>query len=237
MNCSKCDCYFPSTEKICPVCGGVKFNSKLLNYTSVIFGATIFFLLLCLLSPLIGFIVIPILLVIVLSDFNKNYSNALGNGGYFLTEKTLKFKEKINHKASGLTCLPHEKIGSVKFTENINKTNGIDIFSHLYSGNENDFNDSISDFKDSLGIVWTEDPLDIEFSYIDSSGNRTRRCILLHEVLINKNSDPYFYGLCFDVGDNRLFKVDRITSKIKHKSSRYEVSEFFDEVLELGGVY
>lgn len=102
---------------------------------------------------------------------------------------------------------------------------------------EDNYSLSLDEFKDSLSIVWVEDPIDIEFSYIDSSGNRTRRCILLHEVLINKNSSPYFYGLCLDAGDFRLFKVDRITSKIKHKSERYDASDFFEDVLSLDGVY
>lgn len=102
---------------------------------------------------------------------------------------------------------------------------------------EDNYTLSLDEFKDSLSIVWVEDPIDIEFSYMDSSGNRTRRCILLHEVLINKNSSPYFYGLCLDAGDFRLFKVDRVTSKIKHKSARYDASDFFEDVLSLDGVY
>ncbi|MBL5864320.1 hypothetical protein JBO49_27315 [Serratia fonticola] len=235
MHCRKCECYFPNTESLCPVCNSDKFNSKAGVYTSIIFGTIAIFFLLCLLNPAIGLIVTIVILVSAISITNKNYSKAHSNGGYFFTEKTLKIKKKMEAKTSDTAYLSHNAA-----TDGAYHIPGYDNRKDVrYSFNDDvdGYDDSISDFKDSLGIVWAEDPIDIEFSYIDSSGNRTRRCILLHEVLINKNANPYFYGLCLDAGDFRLFKVDRITSKIKHKSVRYDTSGFFEDVLSLDEVY
>lgn len=239
MHCRKCDCFFPNTEKLCPVCNSDKFNSKAGLFASFIFGSIAIFFLLCFLNPLIGLIVSTILLVSFILKTNRYYSKARSNGGYFFTEKTLKIKKKMEDKTNVIAPFSHEDQAVLATDDayHIPENDSRNMGSSSFNDDKDDYNDSISDFKDSLGIVWAEEPLDIEFSYIDSSGSKTRRCILLQEVLINKNSIPYFYGLCLDIGDNRIFKVDRITSKIKYRSARYDISDFFEDVLALDEVY
>lgn len=93
--------------------------------------------------------------------------------------------------------------------------------------------DHLDDFKDNLSIIWTGTPYEIEFTYRNGSGDRSRRKITLEEISVSSGFTPYFIGLCHINNDVRCFRMDRITSKIKYKSKLYDVVEFVDVVMDL----
>ncbi|WFQ80017.1 hypothetical protein PXH59_02160 [Xenorhabdus sp. SF857] len=90
-----------------------------------------------------------------------------------------------------------------------------------------------NEFRDGLSIVWADKSISIEFSYRDLSDNRSRREVLLNEVSINADGEPYFSCFCMSASDNRTFKVKRITSKIQYAGKKYSKAEFFDDILQL----
>ncbi|AHM71671.1 zinc ribbon domain-containing protein [Yersinia hibernica] len=91
----------------------------------------------------------------------------------------------------------------------------------------------INDFLDDLSVVWAGSPYDVEFSYKDGSGAKTRRKVTLEEIAVSNSFVPYFIGHCHLRGELRHFKMERIASKINYKSKRYDLIEFIDIVMEL----
>lgn len=81
--------------------------------------------------------------------------------------------------------------------------------------------------------IWSEAPLEISFSYEDFNGDKSRRTILLNEVLSNKFGDYYFKGYCLDRDDTRQFKLDRVKSKILYENHRYSLDDFIYDVLDI----
>ncbi|WP_387690983.1 hypothetical protein [Photorhabdus sp. RM71S] len=90
-----------------------------------------------------------------------------------------------------------------------------------------------NEFKENLSVIWADNPISVEFSYRDLNNNRSRRNVLLNEVSINSESEPYFNCFCMNASDNRIFKVKRITSKIQYAGKKYSKEEFFDDILQL----
>lgn len=93
--------------------------------------------------------------------------------------------------------------------------------------------DCISDFKNSLAIVWANGDYDIEFSYESRDGERSRRKITLEEISVTTNFTPYIVGFCHLRHEQRCFKMERILSKVKYDSRYYELYEFLETVLHL----
>lgn len=89
------------------------------------------------------------------------------------------------------------------------------------------------DFNDNLSIVWSGDPYEIEFSYKDRKGDKTRRKITLTEISVTQAFTPYMIGYCHLRNEERHFKMSHIATKIKYKSKLYNVIEFVDVVMNL----
>ncbi|MEQ2017791.1 hypothetical protein ABLB90_14800 [Photorhabdus bodei] len=87
-----------------------------------------------------------------------------------------------------------------------------------------------NEFKENLSIIWADSPISVEFSYRDLNNNRSRRNVLLNEVSINSEDEPYFNCFCMNASDNRIFKVKRITSKIQYAGKKYSKEEFFNDI-------
>ncbi|PVZ87932.1 hypothetical protein C9426_10055 [Serratia sp. S1B] len=105
------------------------------------------------------------------------------------------------------------------------KTRTVEKKQAAYSG--------LMDFHDNLSIVWSGEPYEIEFSYKDGNGDRTRRKITLSEISVAADFTPYLLGYCHLRNEDRHFKMSRIVSKIKYKSKLYDVIEFIDVVMDL----
>lgn len=132
-------------------------------------------------------------------------------------------------------------IGVIDFALNVlrSKSNHLKLSSGILNGYNFSTDKSLSisnhldDFKDNLSIIWAGNPYEIEFSYRNGNGDRSRRKLTLEEISVSKDFTPYFIGKCHTNDDVRCFRMDRITSKIKYKSKLYDVVEFIDVVMDL----
>jgi predicted DNA-binding transcriptional regulator YafY len=66
----------------------------------------------------------------------------------------------------------------------------------------------------------------VEFSYEDSHGEATRRKVKLSEILLADNGNVYLRGHCQLRQEKRTFNIYKITSPVKHGSSRSDVEEY-----------
>lgn len=76
-------------------------------------------------------------------------------------------------------------------------------------------------------IVWQGNTKDIEFSYTDFKGNKTRRKVKVNKVLFDKNKQHFYInGFCQERNSERDFKEDNISTMIKVGSKRYDFQEW-----------
>ncbi|MGO3397320.1 MAG: hypothetical protein ACTINL_12560 [Serratia proteamaculans] len=221
LNCNECGSYFPINEAACPVCRHGDFNTRTVRYVMVFAVFFILFLLGCFFSPLISFILCFSVFVLSVIATDIEYGKAVKNNGYYQTEKTEKYKKKL---ASSL-----EKGLFITSKVKHQEPNGGSV---IASDKKHKNFDS---FNNELSVLWGagKEPASIEFSYIDSKGNRTRREVLLFEVSESKWSDIYFIGTCMESFEERTFKLERIASKITYEGKKYSKAEFIDDVLYL----
>lgn len=217
MHCHKCDNYFPAGDSVCSVCGGVHLETKAKNYRDVFLGIFLFFIAGCFLSPPFSFVISLVVVFLCYFSIRSDYKSAAENGGYYQTEKTLRYK--IKHD---LSCGVKSVIDATKTT--------------VISGRAIDNGTYFDEFENDQSVIWTDadhdEPVFIEFSYRDRDGVRSRRDISLLAVSVC-GGELYFTGHCFDRGAERTFKVNRITSKILFNDAKYGKNEFIDDVLYL----
>lgn len=157
--------------------------------------------------------------------------------------KTLNNKNEMLIKDSGKVAVELIKSDIDSYLRSLNEKD-LDVLFNLIldaQGNlrENDDGDSgylgngLSDFHDDLTTVWSDKSLEIEFSYRNARGERSRRTVALCEVLTNMSGDIYFYSFCHDAGDFRHFNTKRITSKIQYNGLKYDIDDFFDAELSV----
>ena len=220
MHCRKCDCFFPDSEKLCPVCKNDKAEGKFSNYTSLALGGFVFFLFGCFFNPGISFLIVLFILIPCILLTNKEYREASKNNGFYFTEKTLKFKKKNNPTPTTI----HSSLKRPFITPT---SDSADII----------HKSALDEFKDNLSIVWTDadsdDSVLIEFSYRGFNDELSRRSIILNEVSVNQYSEIYFTGYCLESSGERTFKLSRVTSKVKFNGKNYGKDDFIDDVLFL----
>lgn len=89
--------------------------------------------------------------------------------------------------------------------------------------------ESLNEWESDLADLW-EGVLEIEFTY-ESRKGRERRRVSLYKVRKNSRGNVYLYGHCERANKNRSFNIDYITTKILHKSKRYDVDDFLCDFL------
>jgi len=76
-------------------------------------------------------------------------------------------------------------------------------------------------------VVWQGSTKDIEFSYTDFKGNKTRRKVEVKKVLFDKEKQQFYInGICQERNAERDFKEDNISTMIKVGSKRYYFTEW-----------
>ena len=76
-------------------------------------------------------------------------------------------------------------------------------------------------------VVWQGSTKDIEFSYTDFKGNKTRRKVQVNKVLFDKDKQQFYVnGICQERNAERDFKEDNISTMIKVGSKRYDFQEW-----------
>lgn len=220
MHCRKCDCFFPNSERICPVCKNDKAESKLGNYTSLALGLFVIFLIGCYFNPGVSLVFMLFISVPCILLTNNEYRQASKNNGFLFTAKTLKFKEKNKL---------NDSVKKIFLTRDA-ATSTAEIPSDSQI-------DTLRDFNSNLTTVWTDADSDcsilIEFSYSGFGGGTSWRNIIVTEASINMYSELYFIGYCLDKSAERTFKVERINSEIKFNGKKYSKEKFIDDVLFL----
>ncbi|MFM5604488.1 WYL domain-containing protein [Aeromonas caviae] len=88
-------------------------------------------------------------------------------------------------------------------------------------------------FEDTFTVMWAGDTKPVEFTYLDSNGERTRRTVEVEEVAFNPKGQFYLRGVCQLRGEHRTFKVDHIQTKLKVGSNRYDFEEWCVEMLDI----
>lgn len=88
-------------------------------------------------------------------------------------------------------------------------------------------------FDEDLITAWAGDTRTIEFSYEKSFGKKERRQVQPNEVCFNSEGEFYIKGHCLLRNEPRTFKQDRITTKIKVGSKRYDFDDWCEEVIKI----
>ncbi|KFC07097.1 hypothetical protein GTGU_02136 [Trabulsiella guamensis ATCC 49490] len=209
LHCGVCDKFFPDTQPECPTCGNKNTHGKAFDYSLSFFISLLIFIFVGFFSYRLSIIISAVCFLSFILIFKKQYHLAEENGGYYTTNKTKKYVSK--HVITSENA-EHIMVAKKDYTQGLN---------------------TIDDFTYNLSIAWSDIPLNIVFSYVDSSKNLSIRDIQLEEVSINADGDIYFYGFCMDKLDRRYFRVDRISSRILYNDKRYFTDEFFSNVLFL----
>lgn len=80
-------------------------------------------------------------------------------------------------------------------------------------------------------VVWQGSTKDIEFSYTDFKGNKTRRKVKVNKVLFDKDKQQFYVnGICQERNAERDFKEDNISTMIKVGSKRYDFQEWLTTI-------
>jgi hypothetical protein len=80
---------------------------------------------------------------------------------------------------------------------------------------------------ESAVVIWQGKTKDIEFSYTDFKGNKSRRNITVNKVLFDEDSENFYInGICKERQAERDFKESNISTMIKVGSNRYDFQEW-----------
>ncbi|CNI54503.1 WYL domain-containing protein [Yersinia pekkanenii] len=204
QGCVKCGRETPKGTESCPACGCIHPSEK---------------------KGALGCIFVPLLFISFIASLKYPilwllFFSIIIYWGRLETKLAKAQNDSVAQFASGITEKnKYTKSNTTKRALNSDKTKS------KYFG--------IHDFLDDLSIVWAGSPYDIEFSYKDGSGAKTRRKVTIEEIAVSNNFRPYFIGHCHLRDELRHFKMDRIASKINYKSKRYDLIEFIDIVMDL----
>ncbi|MGI2174010.1 hypothetical protein [Shewanella ulleungensis] len=76
-------------------------------------------------------------------------------------------------------------------------------------------------------VIWQGKTKDIEFSYTDFKGNKSRRNVSVNKVLFDAESESFYInGICNERKAERDFKESNISTMIKVGSHRYDFQEW-----------
>ncbi|WP_445773998.1 hypothetical protein [Shewanella sp.] len=76
-------------------------------------------------------------------------------------------------------------------------------------------------------VIWQGKTKDIEFSYTDFKGNKSRRNVSVNKVLFDAESESFYInGICNERQAERDFKESNISTMIKVGSYRYDFQEW-----------
>jgi len=87
-------------------------------------------------------------------------------------------------------------------------------------------------WEQGLSTVWRGSE-DIEFTYENRRGEKSRRRVTLSSVMVDATGGVYLRGLCHLRNEERTFNLSNITTKILKGSKRYEVEDFLVDVLDI----
>ncbi|WP_270674373.1 MULTISPECIES: WYL domain-containing protein [unclassified Aeromonas] len=93
------------------------------------------------------------------------------------------------------------------------------------------FDRSFKSWESELTTAWAGDTDDIEFTYVNKKGERTRRSVTVEELLYNESMEFYIKGYCHVRGEQRTFKADNIDTKIKVGSQRLDFDDWCERKL------
>jgi hypothetical protein len=80
---------------------------------------------------------------------------------------------------------------------------------------------------ESAVVIWQGKTKDIEFSYTDFKGNKSRRNVTVNKVLFDEDSENFYInGICNERQAERDFKESNISTMIKVGSNRYDFQEW-----------
>ena len=88
--------------------------------------------------------------------------------------------------------------------------------------------ESLDDWKEDTVVLWHGNPRRIEFTYEKFDGAKSRRAVDVDRIIQDGAGRIYLQGHCQLRNENRTFQIDRITTKILDKSTRYEVFDWLD---------
>ncbi|MGU5526595.1 WYL domain-containing protein [Aeromonas caviae] len=93
------------------------------------------------------------------------------------------------------------------------------------------FDPSFKSWESELTTAWAGDTDDIEFTYVNKKGERTRRSVTVEELLYNESMEFYIKGYCHARGEQRTFKADNIDTKIKVGSQQLDFDDWCERKL------
>ncbi|MGP7732853.1 WYL domain-containing protein [Oceanimonas smirnovii] len=92
--------------------------------------------------------------------------------------------------------------------------------------------EKLAEFEESLTTIWAGDAKTVEFTYEKPFGRgRSRRRVDVEELMYYAKGRIILRGHCHERGEERTFREDRILTKIKTGSKRYDFDEWCEELL------
>ncbi|QJT21671.1 WYL domain-containing protein [Aeromonas media] len=88
------------------------------------------------------------------------------------------------------------------------------------------FDPSFKSWESNLTTLWAGDTTDIEFTYINKKGEKTRRKVTVDEILYNGDGEHYIKGYCHVRSETRTFKVSNIDTMIKVGNKRFDFDDW-----------
>jgi hypothetical protein len=90
----------------------------------------------------------------------------------------------------------------------------------------------LAEFEESLTTIWAGSTKTIEFTYEKPfERGRSRRRVDVEELMYDAKGRIILRGHCHKRGEERTFREDRILTKIKCGSKRYDFDEWCEELL------
>lgn len=129
------------------------------------------------------------------------------------------------NKAAGGSCL--SKFGKRRYLEHKKGGKCVTTYRPLKANSE-----YMDRWEQGLSTVWRGSE-DIEFTYENRRGEKSRRKVTLSSVMVDATGGVYLRGLCHLRNEERTFNLSNITTKILKGSKRYEVEDFLVDVLDI----
>lgn len=93
--------------------------------------------------------------------------------------------------------------------------------------------DSLNEWNDDLTIIWAGDTKEIEFTYENYSGKKSRRKVQPTELSYDNKKELTIKGICAKSNEKRHFKAHNITTMIKVGNQRFDAHDWAEKYLNV----
>lgn len=226
VHCQKCDCYIPSTDTNCPICGSGKYlKGKINDFFVILFSSVIIFFVVGFFIPWLGGVLLLVGFPLAFFDSLRNLKKAQNNCGYYFTDKAIKKANKLNKNINNIIMTAKVKNAVNDFT--------------IKNTNSDSPSQPVATPKSKLsqlrpGIIWVDtkqnETIKIRLQY--KEGDRVLwRAFTLERVLIDEFYEPVLIGFDKRYSCERNIKYYNIRSVIYINGKECDKDSFVEVLL------